>query len=145
MCIRDRLVGDQVIIQRKARSFDVLQAVYDWDIAYVKLQNRKQKAIETLNKELEANSEDQQSVATLTRLQRLVMSSKYDENIQDVESKTQLLLKDGTAALDANATGGSRRPRRRTAYDMHVSKDVLELFKISSPAPEKVAMALDTA
>ena len=142
---RPSLVGDQVIIQRKARSFDVLQAVYDWDIAYVKLQNRKQKAIETLNKELEANSEDQQSVATLTRLQRLVMSSKYDENIQDVESKTQLLLKDGTAALDANATGGSRRPRRRTAYDMHVSKDVLELFKISSPAPEKVAMALDTA
>ena len=56
----------------------------------------------------------------------------------------QLLLKDGAAALDANSTGGSRRPRRRTAYDMHVSRDVLELFKISSPAPEKVAMALDT-
>jgi transcription elongation factor SPT6 len=141
---RPPLVGDQVIIQRKTRSFDVLQAVYDWDIAYVKLQNRKQKAIETLNKELEAHSNDQQSVATLMRLQKLIASSKYDENVQDVESKMQLLLKDGAAALDANSTGGSRRPRRRTAYDMHVSRDVLELFKISSPAPEKVAMALDT-
>ena len=125
------LVGDQVIIQRKTRSFDVLQAVYDWDIAYVKLQNRKQKAIETLNKELEAHSNDQQSVATLMRLQKLIASSKYDENVQDVESKMQLLLKDGAAALDANSTGGSRRPRRRTAYDMHVSRDVLELLKIS--------------
>ena len=141
---RPPLIGDQVIIQRKARSFDVLQAVYDWDIAYVKLQNRKQKAIETLNKELEGNIDDQQRVGTIMRLQKLIASSKYDENVQDVESKMQLLLKDGTAALDANSTGGSRRPRRRTAYDMHVSKDVLELFKMASPAPEKVAMALDT-
>ena len=141
---RPPLIGDQVIIQRKARSFDVLQAVYDWDIAYVKLQNRKQKAIETLNKELEGNIDDQQRVASIMRLQKLIASSKYDENVQDVESKMQLLLKDGTAALDANSTGGSRRPRRRTAYDMHVSKDVLELFKMASPAPEKVAMALDT-
>ena len=140
---RPPLIGDQVIIQRKARSFDVLQAVYDWDIAYVKLQNRKQKAIETLNKELEGNIDDQQRVGTIMRLQKLIASSKYDENVQDVESKMQLLLKDGTAALDANSTGGSRRPRRRT-YDMHVSKDVLELFKMASPAPEKVAMALDT-
>ena len=58
---------------------------------YVKLQNRKQKAIETLNKELEGNIDDQQRVASIMRLQKLIASSKYDENVQDVESKMQLL------------------------------------------------------
>ena len=111
----------------------------------MKLQNRKERVAETLNKEIETNITDEELTDVLMRLHKIVSSARQDETVQDVEARLQLLLKDGgVAAFDANTTGGTRRPKRRTDYDEHKSKGVLDLFKLASPTPETVAMSLNT-
>lgn len=120
--------------ERLLRRFDVMYAILDWDDRYVRLELRKSRLAASFNAIAEAKADHEHGQVARQLINHLHYAT-MDHFVDDIEAKANLFFKE---KLD----GTSRRPQRRTDYDLHVAKGIRDLVKMSGPTAETLGESL---
>jgi len=131
---RPELDEDGGKYERLLRRFDVLYAILDWDERFVRLELRKSRLASTFSAIAEAKGGHERGQVA-RQLISLLRTATMDHLVDDIEVKANLFFKHELDSI-------SRRPRRRSDYDLHVAKGIRDLVKMAGPTAETFGESL---